>query len=100
MVYGENYGERFKAFDVIQSNVKDFEHFHLIDADREHQRMQSTKLMSILAKPVDLGVERAIEYPNLITLYTNGLIYYELGVMIKLGVHYALYMKTIQNLGT
>ena len=38
--------------------------------------------------------------PNLFTLLGNGYTFYDLNTVTKLGVHYSLYLKTIERLGT
>lgn len=41
-----------------------------------------------------------MEDPNIITMLSNGVICYNIGLSTKNGVHLVLYMKTIINLGT
>ena len=38
--------------------------------------------------------------PNKLTLFGNALTFYDLNMTTKLGVHYSLYLKTIERLGT
>ena len=44
--------------------------------------------------------ENAATHPNKLTLASNGLTFYDLNIITKLGVHYSLYIKTIEKLGT
>lgn len=38
--------------------------------------------------------------PNKITLFGNGITFYDLNLTTKGGVHYSLYLKAIERLGT
>ena len=38
--------------------------------------------------------------PNKITLFGNGFTFYDLNLTTKAGVHYSLYLKAIERLGT
>jgi acyl-CoA oxidase len=38
--------------------------------------------------------------PNLFTLIGNGYTFHDLNTVTKMGVHYSLYLKTIERLGT
>ena len=38
--------------------------------------------------------------PNKFSLFGNGLTFYDLNLTTKMGVHYSLYLKTIERLGT
>lgn len=44
--------------------------------------------------------ENTIKNPNKITLFGNGLTFYDLNISTKGGVHYSLYLKAIERLGT
>jgi|JI6StandDraft_1071083.scaffolds.fasta_scaffold126927_4 hypothetical protein len=38
--------------------------------------------------------------PNQFTLFGNGFTFFDLNLITKMGVHYSLYIKTIERLGT
>jgi hypothetical protein len=38
--------------------------------------------------------------PNKFSLFGNGFTFYDLNLITKIGVHYSLYLKTIERLGT
>lgn len=38
--------------------------------------------------------------PNRFSMFGNGITFYDLNLSTKMGVHYSLYLKTIERLGT
>ncbi len=68
IVYGSNYDERLKAFEIIRANPDRFE--------LDIQKYTRTN-------------------PNKLTLFGNGFTFYDLNFTTKIGVHYSLYLKTI-----
>lgn len=38
--------------------------------------------------------------PNAFTLFGNGYCFYDMNIITKMGVHYSLYLKTLERLGT
>lgn len=98
-VYGTNYKERQRAFDYIKNNPDDFEHYHLTEADRSHQREKTNKLLLKYINQFDID-KYSRTNPNKLTLFGNGFTFYDLNLTTKAGVHYSLYIKTIERLGT
>jgi len=59
-----------------------------------------TKLVLSVKKHIHLSdSETTKNNPNKFTLFGNGLTFYDLNLTTKIGVHYSLYIKTIERLG-
>lgn len=99
IVYGNNYEERLKAFEIIRANPDRFEHYHLTEADRSYQREKTTKEVQRLSDVLDIQKYTRVN-PNKLTLFGNGFTFYDLNFTTKIGVHYSLYLKTIERLGS
>lgn len=46
------------------------------------------------------SLDKTISDPNPLSLYSNGLVFNDLGASIRAGVHAFLYAKSIMHLGT
>jgi acyl-CoA oxidase len=75
-------------------------HFHITEASKEEVRYQ-TLINAINSKRFyTKSAEESDADPNPVSLYSNALVYYDLGYTVRAGVHFFLYLKAIKLLGT
>ncbi|MFM7855041.1 MAG: hypothetical protein ACKO96_24725, partial [Flammeovirgaceae bacterium] len=71
-------------------------HYHLNEVDRSQQRRDANDVLFYLKNFISLS-DYAINDSNKLTMFANGLTFYDLNMITKLGVHYSLYMKTFNK---
>lgn len=98
-VFGPNYTERDRAFQVLRNSGM-LHHYHLTQDSKEEVRYKTLKNIFISREKYNKSIDEAKNNPNGTSLYGNAFIFYDLGFSVRSGVNFYLYCKAIQFLGT
>jgi hypothetical protein len=99
IVFGPNYAEKEKAAEVLRSNGS-LHHYHINEDSKETLRHKTLRNV-FTSRASFLGTfDDAESNINAVTLFCNGFVFYDLGFCVRSGVHYFLYFKALNLLGT
>jgi hypothetical protein len=58
------------------------------------------QVLTEIKKGLDIDSSVSKSNPNKFTLFGNGICFYDLTLTAKTGIHYSLYLKCLERLGT
>jgi hypothetical protein len=99
IVFGPNFAERDRAFEEMRKNGM-LHHYHITEDSKEEIRYKTMQNVFKSRQSYSRSVDETEADPNVITLFSNGFVFYDLGFCIRSGIHFFLYVKSIQLLGT
>jgi hypothetical protein len=99
VVFGPNFAERDRAFEAMRKYDM-LHHYHINEDSKEEIRYKTMQNIFKSRQSYSRSVDETEEDPNIITLFSNGFVFYDFGFCIRSGVHFFLYVKSIQLLGT
>ena len=76
------------------------QHYHISEDSHEEVRHKTFQNIVKSRKNYAKSLDETQSNPNETTLYSNGFVFYDLGFCVRAGVHFYLYSKAIQLLGT
>lgn len=85
---------------IIENNPHLFHHYHLEESSRQERRQKVAISTFMIRDHIKITLEDYMRDPNILTLVSNAVLFNNLGLSVKNGVHLYLYMKALLNLGT
>lgn len=97
--FGKHYEHRNRFYKIILNDPV-FKQYFVVEADRKDLRRTALLQMKKIYEAFPMTYEDYLKDPSILLAFNSGILDFDQGLSVKFGVHFALYTKTIINLGT